>query len=68
MHGYDIHEIVYLDCEIHGTLLEDSDPRAGPVWPHNENVSKIIKCNTHDAGVGAFIWNRGYKYGRKQVI
>ena len=44
MHGYDVHEALYLNCEIDGPWVRGSGPRAGPIWPHSENVLNLRKC------------------------
>lgn len=41
MHYYDVYEALYLNCEIHISLIRVSDPTAGPIWLYCENVLNI---------------------------
>lgn len=36
MQGNDVHEDLYLNCEIHDTWDRGSGPRAGPIFIKNE--------------------------------
>jgi hypothetical protein len=46
MHIYDVHEALYLNCEIDGPWVRGSGPRAGPIWPHSENVLNLRKSSS----------------------
>lgn len=37
MHGYDVHDAFYINCEIHGLWDRGSGTMAGPIQPYNEN-------------------------------
>ena len=36
MHDDDVHEAIYLNCEIHDYWVGGTGPRVGPIWPHSE--------------------------------
>lgn len=38
MYGYNVHEALYLICEVHGPWVRGSGPRAGLILPQGENV------------------------------
>ena len=38
MPGYDVHEALYRNCEIHDPCDSGSDPSVGLIWPHSGNV------------------------------
>lgn len=42
MHGYDGHEVIYLNCEINGPWVSGSGQRVGPIW-YSENVLNLRK-------------------------
>lgn len=43
MHGYDVRESLYLNCEIHGPRVRGAGPRVGPIWPYNEKYLDLRK-------------------------
>lgn len=47
MHGYDVYEALYQNCEICGPWVRCSGPTAEPIWPYtsSENVSSPRKSS-----------------------
>lgn len=45
MPGYYINETLYQNCEIHSSLVTGSGPRAGSIWPYNENIFYLLKSS-----------------------
>lgn len=42
IHGYDIHDALYLNCEIDGPWVRISGPSARRLWSNSENVSNLL--------------------------
>lgn len=42
IHGYDIHDALYLNCEIQGPWVRSSGPSARRLWSNSENVSNLL--------------------------
>lgn len=38
LHGFDVHEALYLNFEINDPWIRDSGPRAGPVLPYSKHI------------------------------
>lgn len=45
MQGNDVHEDLYLNCEIHDTWDRGSGPRAGPIWSYSKNILNLKKSS-----------------------
>lgn len=43
MQGYNVHENLYLDCEINGPWIRRSSPKAWQMRPNSENVLILKK-------------------------
>lgn len=51
MNGYNVHEVLYLDLEIHDSWVRGSGSRAGQIWPNSENILHfIISSVFHNRG------------------
>lgn len=48
MHGYDIHEAFFQNCNINSPCVEGSGPRAGPIYQYSssENVFNLIAIHS----------------------
>lgn len=42
IHGYDIHDALYLNCEIQGPWIRSLGPSARQLWSNSENVSNLL--------------------------
>lgn len=41
MRGYDVLEVLYQNCEIHGPSVTGSGPRVGLKWPGSKNILNL---------------------------
>lgn len=41
MPGYDVLEVLYQNCEIHGPSVTGSGPRVGLKWPGSKNILNL---------------------------
>ena len=46
MHDYDVHEALYLNCEIHDHWVRGSGSRVGPIWPNSKNILNLRKSSS----------------------
>ena len=46
MHVNDVHEALYLNCEIHDPSVRGSGSRVGPIWPNSNNVLNHRKSSS----------------------
>ena len=45
MHDYDIHEALYLNCEIHDPWVKGSGSGVGLIWPNSKIVLNLRKSS-----------------------
>jgi len=46
LHSYNVHEALYINCEIHGPWVRGSGSRMGPVWPYSIYVFNLRKSSS----------------------
>lgn len=46
MYYYDVHEVLYYDCEIHNPWVRGSGSRMGPIWPYSKKELNLRKSSS----------------------